>query len=208
MTIRLGFCLALTLAVATIARAQTAAPPVHYPSADRQIAAAVTPLPEPLQKGARVLGYSESGKLVTLRSGTNDMVCVADDPSGKQFHVACYHKSLEPFMARGRELHAQKKSREAIDSVRMKDIRAGRYTMPSKPAALYQYFAPRDSVDEATGTVRGAQYLYVVYTPYATYKTTGITESPIEGGPWIMFPGKPWAHLMIAPQKTASITIK
>jgi hypothetical protein len=208
MTKRFGFCITLSLATATIAGAQSPAPPVHYPSSERQIAAAVTPLPEPLQKGATVLGYNPSGKLITLRSGTNDMVCVADDPSGKQFHVACYHKSLEPFMARGRELHAQKKSREAIDSVRMRDIRTGRYTMPSKPAALYQYFAPRDSVDEATGTVHGAQYLYVVYTPYASYKTTGITENPLEGGPWIMFPGKPWAHLMIAPQKTASITIK
>jgi hypothetical protein len=208
MTIRFGLGVALSLASATVASAQTAAPAVHYPSADRQIAAAVTPLPTPLQKGARVLGYNDAGKLVALRPGTNDMICIADDPSGKQFHVACYHKSLEPFMARGRELHAQNKSRAAIDSVRMRDIRTGRYAMPSKPAALYQYFAARDSVDDATGTVKGAQYLYVVYTPYATYSATGITENPLEGGPWIMFPGKPWAHLMIAPQKTASITIK
>ena len=56
--------------------------------------------------------------------------------------------------------------------------------------------------------VKGASYLYVVYTPYATAKSTGITENPIEGGPWIMYPGKPWAHLMIAPQKTAAVTLK
>jgi hypothetical protein len=109
-------------------------------------------------------------------------------------------------MARGRELHALNKSREAIDSVRGADIKAGRYSMPSKPAALYQYYAPRDSVD-ASGNVKGASYLYVVYTPYATQKTTGVTENPIEGGPWIMYPGKPWAHLMIAPQKTATVTL-
>ena len=181
---------------------------VSYPYPARQIAAAVSPLPDPLQKGARVLGYDASGKLTTLRSGTNDIVCVADDPTGERFHVACYHKSLEPFMARGRELHAMKKSREAIDSVRMRDITTGRYKMPSKPAALYQYFAARDSVDAATGAVKGAQYLYVVYTPYASEKTTGITENPIPGGPWIMFPGKPWAHIMVAPQKTAPVAVK
>jgi hypothetical protein len=181
---------------------------VVYPAPARQIAAAVSPLPEPMQKGARVLGYDSNGKLVPLRAGTNDMTCIADDPSGKQFHVACYHKSLEPFMARGRALHAMKKSKEAIDSVRMSDIKAGRYAMPSRPAALYQYFASRDSVDASTGTVKGAQYLYVVYMPYASYKTTGITEAPMEGGPWIMYPGKPWAHVMIAPQKTASISPK
>ena len=181
---------------------------VSYPSPARQIAAAVSPLPDPLQKGAQVLGYDASGKLTTLRSGTNDMVCVADNPTGERFHVACYHKSLEPFMARGRELHAMKKSREAIDSVRMRDIRTGRYRMPSKPAALYQYFAVRDSVDAATGAVKGAQYLYVVYMPYASEKTTGITENPIPGGPWIMFPGKPWAHIMVSPQKTAPVAVK
>lgn len=182
--------------------AQTSA----YPSASRQIAAAVSPLPAPLRATATVLGYSAGGKLVTLRRGSNDMICLADDPSQKMFHVACYHRSLEPFMARGRELHARKLSREAIDSVRLADIDRRRYAMPSRPAALYQYFAPRDSVDAATGVVNGASYLYVVYTPYATPASTGLTANPVDGGPWIMYPGKPWAHIMIQPQKTARIT--
>ena len=140
--------------------AQTSA----YPSAARQIAAAVSPLPAPLRANAKVLGYGAGGRFVTLRSGSNDMVCLADDPGQKMFHVACYHRSLEPFMARGRELHARKLSREAIDSIRLSDLKSGRYSMPSRPAALYQYFAPRDSVDAATGVINGASYLYVVYT--------------------------------------------
>ena len=177
-----------------------------YPSAARQIAAAVSPLPAPLRANARVLGYGAGGKFVTLRRGSNDIVCLADDPSQKMFHVACYHRSLEPFMARGRELHARNLSREAIDSIRLSDVKSGRYSMPSRPAALYQYFAPRDSVDAATGVINGASYLYVVYTPYATPASTGLTANPIDGGPWIMFPGKPWAHIMIQPQKTARIT--
>jgi hypothetical protein len=188
---------------AVVAGAQT----VSYPSAARQIAAAVSPLPEQQQAGARVLGHNAQGKLVVLRQGSNDFTCIADDGVSKQYHVACYHKSLEPFMARGRELHALNKSREAIDSVRGADIKAGKYSMPSRPAALYQYYASRDSVD-ASGSVKGASYLYVVYTPYATAKTTGITENPIDGGPWIMYPGKPWAHLMVAPQKTAAVTVR
>jgi len=188
---------------AAIAGAQS----VSFPSPARQIAAAVSPLPEQQQAGARVLGHDAKGKLVVLRQGSNDFTCIADDGVSKQYHVACYHKSLEGFMARGRELHAMKKSREAIDTIRGADIKAGKYSMPSKPAALYQYYASRDSVD-ASGNVKGASYLYVVYTPYATAKTTGITENPIDGGPWIMYPGKPWAHLMIAPQKTAAVTVK
>ncbi|MEO7501629.1 MAG: hypothetical protein ABIW94_03220 [Gemmatimonadaceae bacterium] len=179
---------------------------VTYASANRQIAAAVSPLPAPLRGSATVLGYRPDGKLVTLRKGSNDMICLADEPAQERFHVACYHKSLEPFMARGRELHARKLSREAIDGIRLADVKRGRYSMPSKPAALYQYFAPRDSVDAATGAVNGASYLYVVYTPYATPESTGLTANPLAGGPWIMYPGKPWAHIMIAPQQTARVT--
>jgi hypothetical protein len=194
----------LALAIPFAVRAQNAS----IAPAAFQIASAVSPLPENLRAGARVLGYNAAGKLVALRAGTNDMTCLADDPAGKMFHVACYHRSLEPFMARGRELHALKKSKEYIDSVRLRDVRTGRYSMPAKPAALYQYFAPRDSVNMSTGVISGAEYLYVVYTPYGTYRSTGIAESPVDGGPWIMNPGKPWAHLMIQPQKTARITVK
>ena len=178
-----------------------------YPIPARQIAAAESPLPLALQKGAKVIGYNEEGKLVTLRPGTNEMICVADDMTSKRFHVACYHKSLDPFMSRGRALRAQAQSEEMIDSTRAKEVRARRWSMPTRPAALYQYFAARDSVDPGTGAVKGAQYLYVVYTPYATYKTTGVAETPVDGGPWIMFPGTPFAHLMISPQKTTTVEL-
>lgn len=181
---------------------------VTYPTPERQIAAAVSPLPLALRENATVLGYKPDGKLVTLRKGSNDMVCLADDPAQKMYHVACYHTSLEPFMARGRELHARKLSHEVIDSLRLADIKAHRWSMPAKPAALYQYFASRDSIDEATGAVNGASYLYVVYVPYATPASTGISANPVEGGPWLMYPGKPWAHIMVQPQKTARVVPK
>jgi hypothetical protein len=198
----------IALAALSICSVTASAQTVTYAPAQRQIAAAVSTMPANLRANATVLGYNSSGKLVTLRKGSNDMVCIADDPAQKMFHVACYHRSLEPFMARGRELHARKLSREAIDSVRLADVKSGRYSMPSKPAALYQYFAPRDSVDATTGSVNGASYLYVVYMPYATPATTGLPAAPIDGGPWIMYPGKPWAHIMIEPQKTAKVTLQ
>jgi hypothetical protein len=196
--------LAVVAALPVVASAQA----VTYAAPERQIAAAVTPLPEPLRDGAKVLGYDATGKLVTLRAGTNEMICLADNPKNPRFHVSCYHQSLEPFMSRGRELRLQNMTEDQVDSTRAREVRAKTLTMPSQPAALHQYFAPRDSVDAATGSIRGAQYLYVVYTPYATYKTTGISEAPVPGGPWIMFPGTPFAHLMISPQKPANIEIK
>jgi hypothetical protein len=67
---------------------------------DRQIVEAVSPLPETMRAGAKVLGYGSSGSLETIREGQT-FVCLADDPANANFHVACYHESLEPFMARG-----------------------------------------------------------------------------------------------------------
>jgi len=196
------------MAFVALPGASAQGPAVMYPAPERQIAAAVSPLPDALQKGAKVVGYGADGKLTTLRSGTNEMICMTDNPAGKRFHVACYHKSLDPFMSRGRDLRAQKMSEDGIDSVRLRDVKAGRLRMPSRPAVLYQYFASRDSIDSASGAVNGAQYLYVVYTPYATFKSTGISEVPVAGGPWIMFSGSPFAHLMISPQKTTKVTPK
>ncbi len=204
----LAMMVLLPTAEAQTTTTTTPAAPVSYATPERQIAAAVSPLPANLQKEAKVVGYDETGKLTTLRPGTNEMICIADNPANPRFHVSCYHKSLDQFMSRGRALRAQKMPEDQIDSLRAREVRAKKLVMPSRPAALYQYFAARDSVDAGTGAVKGAQYLYVVYTPYATYKTTGISEAPVSGGPWIMFPGTAFAHLMIAPQKPATVELK
>jgi len=201
MTARVSaFLLIIAPFTSLFAQTQSSAP------SSWQIATAISPLPEKLRAGAKVYGYDASGKFVTLRPGTNDMICLADDPSGKLFHVACYYRSLEPFMARGRELRALKKSNEAVDSARARDIKLGKYSIPQR-TTIYQYWAPRDSVNMSTGVIDGAEYLYVVYVPYSSNKSTGISEAPVDGGPWIMYPGKPWAHLMIQPQKSSRITI-
>src|SRR5215210_3439250 len=93
MDLKVGsIMIAVLSAIVTPVAAQTATDP----GAARQIAAAVSSMPANLRANATVLGYSSAGKLVTLRKGSNDMICLADDPSQKMFHVACYHRSLEP----------------------------------------------------------------------------------------------------------------
>ena len=178
--------------------AQTRTRPRVLP-AEQQIAAAVTAAPEEMRQGATVLGYTADARLVVLRKGTNDLVCLASDPVAERFHVACYHRSLEPFMARGRALRARGLKDEAVDSARYAEIRAGTLKMPSQPAALYSLTGPVESFDASTGTVAGARPLYVVYIPFATEATTGLSARPVQGAPWIMFPGTPKAHIMFAP---------
>src|SRR5690625_2138315 len=56
------------------------------------------------KENAKVYGYDQKRKFVVLREGSNDMICLASDPTSDKLHVACYFAELEPFMARGRKL--------------------------------------------------------------------------------------------------------
>jgi len=196
--------LALLITGPLVAQSPAAAPAPSGPSSaswttDQHIAAAVLPLPEGLRANAAVFTW-KAQKLVQLRAGTNSMMCLAEDPMRKNFHVACYHRDLEPFMAAGRERTANGLARGAVDSARLADIKSGKWAMPSRPTALYELFAPEGAYDPATGVLSGGSPVYVLYTPYATEASLGVVLDGLKGGqPWLMNPGEPWAHLMITP---------
>jgi hypothetical protein len=162
------------------------------PDAETQIETAVRAAPESMREAATVRGYTEDGAVTTLRDGSGELVCLADDPTTDGFHVACYHESLAPFMQRGRELRRQGVT--AVDSVRRAEIENGALSYPDQPATLYNLSG---SYDPATGNIEDASRLHVVYVPYATGSETGLPTRP-EGGPWLMNPGEPWAHIMIS----------
>lgn len=162
------------------------------------IAETVSPLPEAMRAGAEVRVF-KNGELVTVRPGSNGIICLGDDPADDRWHVACYHESLEPFMARGRQLRAQGiTQRAAIDSIRGAEIEAGTLEFPAGPAALYQLFGETGSFNSETGEAEGASALYVLYLPYGTEASTGISTVPSRARPWLMAPGEPWAHVMIS----------
>jgi len=173
----------------------------QIPDKDGQIAAALQAAPEEFRDGATVFGYDKTGKLVTLKEGSNAMICLADDPNQKGFSAAAYHKDLEPFMARGRELRAEGKSRSEIFDIREQEVKQGKLTMPGKGGAtLHILFGNDAKYNPQTGKVDNAMYRYVVYIPWATTETTGLPTSPSSnGGPWIMDAGTHRAHIMINP---------
>lgn len=169
------------------------------PPAAEQIAKAVLPLPAEFRGDAKVLGYNAAGALVTLRAGTGAMICLADDPKQENFHVACYQKALEPFMARGRALRTAGVTGAQVDTVRFQEVASGKLPMP-KAGALWSLSGPESGVDLAAGTVsKEVRALYVIYMPGATGATTGIPEKPAQGIPWLMYPGTPKAHVMFVP---------
>jgi hypothetical protein len=197
----LGFALVLAVPIlAATAAAQTPATGMRKaaPPDSEQIGAAIFALPVQYRAGARVLGYhGTSTSLTMLRRGTGPYTCLASDPS-KEFHVACYHQSLEPFMARGRQLRAQGVKDNMVDTVRLAEVRSGKVPMPTAPTAMYQLFGGR--YDPATRTVTGAHPLFMLYMRGATAASTGLPDKPIDGGPWIMYPGTPKAHIMLSPK--------
>lgn len=170
------------------------------PSKEVQIRTAILAAPVDKRENATVLGYNAQGMLVTLRGGSNEIVCLADDPKLPGLSVAAYHQDLEPFMKRGRDLRASGMSAKEASDMRDEEVKSGKLKMPEQPATLYVYTAKAEDYQAATGSVKDGYLRYVIYVPYATAASTGLPIKPdAPGMPWLMDPGSHKAHIMISP---------
>lgn len=171
------------------------------PAKENQIAGALAALPDAeYSDSATVMGWDGDKVGVTLRKGEGPWICIADNDADERFHTACYHRSLDPFMARGRELKAEGVGGKERHQIRHEEVDAGKLAMPSGPTTLASVSG--QSFDPETGMVQGERRIYVVYTPYATPESTGLPTKPNKdqpSAPWIMRQGTPSAHIMITP---------
>lgn len=182
-----------------VAAPATAAPADQDATSKRapewQIASAVLALPEYLREGAEVREWTDDGHLVTLREGSNGLICLADRPGDGRFSAACYHEGLEPFMERGRELLREGIEGARRNETRWREIEAG--TLPMPPVAIVFNLAfPTEDFDPATANPATGSRLHALYMPFATADGTGIPELPGDGA-WLMDAGTPSAHVMI-----------
>ena len=163
------------------------------------ITTALMAAPAESRATSRVIGYNMAGEFVTLKEGDNEFIVLADDPKKDGFNAACYHKDLEPFMARGRALRAEGKSADEIFAIREAEVKSGKIKI-TQGSALHIYYGPNTSYDPETSKVDGAKLRYVIYTPFATSASIGLPETPsAPNHPWIMNPGTHRAHIMISP---------
>ncbi len=170
------------------------------PGADVQIKMALLAAPPEKRDSATVYGYNAAGKLVVLRKGSNELICVADEPGDSSLSVVCYYKDLEPLMERGRELRQQGVRGQQLDDERAKEVKEGTLKMPDGPSTLYVYSANEKDVNRTTGDIKNGALRYVIYTPFATAASTGLPTKPSAPGmPWIMDPGTYKSHIMINP---------
>lgn len=175
---------AASLAVPTGVRGQEA-------MSQLEIDRAVLPLPDVERASATVM-IVEDDEARTVHEGEGAFICIADTPGDDRFHASCYHKTLEPYMTRGRELRAGGMTqRESIEK-RAEEISDGILEMPEY-GMLHQLFAGGDSDDE----VASAQHLTVIYVPFATSENLGLPTGR-SSGPWMMFSGLGTAHIMIS----------
>lgn len=164
------------------------------------IATALMAAPKESRMGCKVIGFNMAGEFVTLKEGDNEFICLADNPNLDGFSAACYHKDLEPFMARGRELRSEGKTGKEIFDIREEEVKSGKLVMGKAGSTLHIYFGSETLYDPETSVVAGAQYRYVVYMPWATSESTGLPAVPMEPNhPWLMNPGTHKAHIMITP---------
>lgn len=165
-----------------------------------QITTATAPLPEEDKAGAMVYGYRSDGNLEVLREGSNNFVCLADDPGKEGISVACYAKELEPFMKRGRELTKEGKNTKERREIQGAEVASGKWQMPIAPSMMYVYYGSDEAYNKETGELSDGKFRYVIYTPFATAKSTGLPTKPHDKGmPWLMDPGTFRAHIMVGP---------
>lgn len=166
-----------------------------------QMAAALLAAPEEMRADATVLGWDADGKTVTLREGTGDLICLSDRPGNEAYSVACYHKDLEPYMARGRELVAEGVTgADRNEAHRWEEAKAGKLAMPTEPRMLYVLAG--SGFDAMKGEVTEPYARWVLYWPNATAESVGLSPKPVGPGvPWLMNEGTPGAHIMISPPR-------
>jgi hypothetical protein len=175
---------------------------INYKAIDTDealIATALMAAPEESRANCKVIGYNMKGEFVTFKEGTNEFIVLVDNPKQNGFNAACYHKDLEPFMARGRALKAEGKNSKEVFDIREKEMKSGKLSIPTG-ATLHIYYGVKTKYNPETSEVEDARLRYVVYMPWATSESTGLPKKPVaKNHPWIMNPGTHRAHIMISP---------
>ena len=71
--------------------------------------------------------------------------------------------------------------------------------MPKEPRTLYVLTG--SSYDAAANKVQDPYLRWVIYVPFATPESTGLSTKGSDGAPWLMGAGTAGAHIMISPPK-------
>lgn len=202
LVLSLGASALMLLFCAPVVLAQQPAPARQrqVPPTAQQVAAAVLPLPPVLREHATVLGYAPDMSMVTLRKGSNGMVCTATRPGDDEFDVRCYQESFMPVVRRLRELHSQDVKQEEIYRTIDAEVKAKKLAIPDHPTAGYRMLGPISAYHAESNTLGSEiKSWQSVHFPYKTAVEIGLPEEGQVANtmPYVMASGTFWSHVMI-----------
>lgn len=172
-----GACLWTVL---TLVSATTLWQPPEVTAQEDAIASAMSAAPASVAENARIIDW----EMNLLRAGSNGWTCLPDRPDSPGGDPMCVNGPWLDF------IHALvNKTEPTYSQVGVAYMLAG-----DTPVSNTDPYATEPTSDEDWVDGLGA-HLMVLVPDRASYEN--ISTDPKNGGPWIMWPDTPYAHLMI-----------
>jgi hypothetical protein len=155
----------------------------------QKIANAVTAAPSSISEKAAIVEW-QNGKAVTLRAGTNGWTCIPTNPAKEGNEPTCVDDEWMSFI----------NALKTKATPHVKHVGVGYMTAPGGPAeSNTDPFAKEATPDNEWG-YDPPHVMLLVADPR---ELEGIPTKRQNGGPWVMWAGTPYAHIMVplAPPK-------
>jgi len=165
--------------------------PSAYAQTDQEIIdRAVLAAPANARAAAMVVKWNADGTRVTLREGTNGMVCwdQASWPGQRPFSVHCTSVAGLPRVEQNREFFYKAGNAADAEKLVQASEKAGTRKAPEFGAGHYGLVGN----DQAT-----ARPHVTIAVPFATPESIKLPAKPSAAGAWLMDSGTSGAHIMV-----------
>jgi hypothetical protein len=180
----------LIVAMAACLTASAAQAQAPAPTDQEMIERSVLAAPPNARAAAMVVKWNPDGTRVTLRPGTNNLVCWDQSvwPHQRPFSAHCTSVANLPRVEQNREFYMKAPNAKEAEALVQAAEKAGMRKVPEFGAGNYGL------VGNDQATARGHVTIAV---PYATTESLKLSSKPIASGAWIMDAGTSGAHIMV-----------
>ena len=184
MSCRLAVLGILVVALPLGAQEQAGGPKAGAAKANAaKIASAMSAAPKQISAGATIAEIGADGKMVTLRAGTNGWMCMPDDPSSPKPDPVCADKAWQQWFG----------AWMAKKPPMVKQVGIAYMLMGSNDASNTDPFATKPP----PGAERISTPAHTMVLVPDPKQLDAFPTDPKNGGPFVMFKGTPYAHLMV-----------
>jgi hypothetical protein len=183
---------AAIVALFGLAACQQAAPPAQQAQAgpaagtpEWKIQNAMSAAPEAIAKDATIMDWpaKEGAQMTQLRAGTNGWTCLPDVPTSPSNDPVCADAAFSALF-----MSMLTHAKPALKTLALSYMLQG-----SDDASNTDPFKTQPDSGQAW-IHTGPHVMLAVPNPA---ELAGLPTSPGTGGPWVMFPGTPYAHVMM-----------